>query len=127
MRFVGLDVHRDFCEIEIAIVDQGRVRSAGRVSTAPEALELFAGSLEPDDQVVLDATTTRWRSRGCCAHEPARQQLGQRAGIELVGFCRTRLMHRAGVGQHHARHMRARYKATILLQNVTMRERLCHR
>jgi hypothetical protein len=35
-----LDVHRDFCEV--AIAEAGSVRSAGRVETTPEALELFA-------------------------------------------------------------------------------------
>lgn len=40
MRFIGLDVHRDFCEV--AIAEDGELRSAGRVETAPEALELFA-------------------------------------------------------------------------------------
>ena len=54
MRFVGLDVHRDFCEV--AIVEHGGVRSAGRVPTTPEALTLFAQSLGPDAHVVLEAT-----------------------------------------------------------------------
>ena len=54
MRCVGLDVHRDFCEV--AIVEHGVVRSAGRVPTTPEALTLFAQSLGPDAQVVLEAT-----------------------------------------------------------------------
>jgi transposase len=54
MRFIGLDVHRDFCEVAIAEV--GGVRSAGRVKTAPEALALFAGSLRADDEVTLEAT-----------------------------------------------------------------------
>src|SRR3954469_5910882 len=53
-RSVGLDVHRDFCEV--AIADGGRARSAGRVATAPEQLELFAQSLSPMDRVVLEAT-----------------------------------------------------------------------
>jgi len=54
MRSIGLDVHRDFCEV--AISDGGRARSAGRVETTPERLELFARSLAPDDRVVLEAT-----------------------------------------------------------------------
>src|SRR5215207_7411869 len=53
-RFVGLDVHRDFCEV--AIVEQGRVRSAGRMATTPEALTLFGESLGPAAEVVLEAT-----------------------------------------------------------------------
>jgi hypothetical protein len=42
-------VHRDFCEV--AIADGGRARSAGRIKTTPEDLELFAGSLACDDRV----------------------------------------------------------------------------
>ena len=53
-RSIGLDVHRDFCEV--AIADGGRARSAGRVATSPEELELFAQSLAPTDRVVLEAT-----------------------------------------------------------------------
>ena len=54
MRFIGLDVHRDFCEV--AIAEAGRVRRARRVETTPAALELFAQSLAGDDQVVLEVT-----------------------------------------------------------------------
>src|SRR5712691_4389876 len=54
MRFIALDVHRDFCEV--AIADGSGVRSAGRVRTSREELGLFAGSLAADDQVVLEAT-----------------------------------------------------------------------
>ena len=54
MRFIGLDVHRDFCEV--AIAEGGRVRRAVRVETTPTALELFAQSLAADDQVALEAT-----------------------------------------------------------------------
>jgi transposase len=53
-RSIGLDVHRDFCQV--AIADGGRARSAGRIATTPEQLELFAQSLAPDDRVVLEAT-----------------------------------------------------------------------
>src|ERR1044071_2464237 len=53
MRFIALDVHRDFCEV--AIAEGGRVRRAGRVETTT-TLELFAQSLAADDQVVLEAT-----------------------------------------------------------------------
>ena len=54
MRFIGLDVHRDFCEV--AIAEAGGVRLAGRVRTEPAALELFAQSLGRDDEVALEAT-----------------------------------------------------------------------
>jgi transposase len=54
MRFIALDVHRDFCEV--AIAEGGRLRHAGRVETTPAALELFAESLAADDRVALEAT-----------------------------------------------------------------------
>ena len=57
-RAIGLDVHRDFCEV--AICEAGRVRSAGRVETTPEALELFAESLGPEDRVALEVTGGAW-------------------------------------------------------------------
>ncbi len=58
MRAIGLDVHRDFCEI--AIAEAGSVRSAGRIATRPEVLELFAQSLGADDRVVLEVTGNAW-------------------------------------------------------------------
>ena len=58
MRAVALDVHRDFCEV--AIVEAGRLRSAGRVATRPEALELFAQSLDARDWVALEVTGNAW-------------------------------------------------------------------
>ena len=58
MRSIGLDVHRDFCEV--AIVEAGEVRSAGRIETTPEALELFAQSLCVTDRVVLEVTGNAW-------------------------------------------------------------------
>ncbi len=58
MRSVALDVHLDFCEV--AIVEDGEVRSAGRIETKPEQLELFASSLGPDDRVALEVTGNAW-------------------------------------------------------------------
>jgi transposase len=58
VRSIGLDVHRDFCEI--AIVEAGEVRSAGRIETTPVALELFAQSLCSNDRVVLEVTGNAW-------------------------------------------------------------------
>jgi transposase len=57
-RSVGLDVHRDFCEV--AIAERGSVRSAGRVETSPERLELFARSLGADDRVALEVSGGAW-------------------------------------------------------------------
>jgi hypothetical protein len=57
-RAIGLDVHRDFCEV--AVVEDGDLRSAGRIATTPEALELFAQSLAPTDRVALEVTGSGW-------------------------------------------------------------------
>ena len=46
MSSVALDVHLDLCE-KVAIVEDGEVRSAGRIETKPEQIELFARSLGP--------------------------------------------------------------------------------
>jgi len=54
LRYIGLDIHRDFCEV--AISEGGPARSAGRVESDPERLELFAQSLAPSDRVVLEST-----------------------------------------------------------------------
>ena len=58
MRSIGLDIHRDFCEV--AIAEGGEVRSPGRVEMRPEALELFAGSLASTDQVALEVSGNAW-------------------------------------------------------------------
>jgi hypothetical protein len=54
VRYIGLDVHREFCEV--AISEDGRVRSAGRIRSRRPELELFAQSLGQDDEVALEAT-----------------------------------------------------------------------
>jgi transposase len=61
-RAIGLDVHRDFCEV--AICEAGVVRSAGRIETSPEVLELFAQGLGPEDRVALEVTGAAWEIAG---------------------------------------------------------------
>jgi transposase len=51
-------VHLEFCEV--AIAEGSAVRSVGRVETKPDALELFAQSLGPDDRVALEVTGNAW-------------------------------------------------------------------
>jgi transposase len=58
VRAIGLDVHRDFCEV--AIAEAGNVRSAGRIATRPDVLEAFAQSLTTDDRVALEVTGNAW-------------------------------------------------------------------
>src|SRR3984893_19366710 len=57
-RAIGLDVHRDFCEV--AIAQDGEVRSSGRVDPPPERLELFGSSLHPRDRVALEVSGSAW-------------------------------------------------------------------
>jgi hypothetical protein len=55
VRSIGLDVHRDFCEV--AILDSCGGRARGRIATTtPDDLELFAQSLGPADHVALELT-----------------------------------------------------------------------
>ena len=57
-RAVGLDVHRDFCVV--AICEDGKVHSAGRVPSTPEGLMTLAASLAPSDRVALEVTGSCW-------------------------------------------------------------------
>jgi transposase len=54
LRFIGLDVHREFAQV--ALLEGGQVRQVGRIPTTPAALRVFADTLRPDDQVALEAT-----------------------------------------------------------------------
>jgi len=58
MRSIGLDIHRDFCEV--AIAEGGEIRSPGRIEMTPAALELFAASLCHDDRVALEVSGNAW-------------------------------------------------------------------
>jgi hypothetical protein len=55
---IGLDVHLEFCEV--AVCENGGVRSAGRVESKPEALEVLAASLLATDRVALEVTGNSW-------------------------------------------------------------------
>jgi transposase len=57
-RAIGLDVHRDFCEV--AICEDGEVRSAGRVPATPEGVRTLAESLLASDRVALEVTGSCW-------------------------------------------------------------------
>src|SRR5215203_3727422 len=61
MRAIGLDVHLEFCEV--AIAEGEEVRSAGRIETKPERIELFAQSLGAEDLVALEVTGNAWEIR----------------------------------------------------------------
>ncbi len=69
MRSIGLDVHKRFAEV--AILDGKDPPIGRRIGTTTGALRAFAGTLRPDDQVVLEATMNTWAIadllRGSCA------------------------------------------------------------
>src|ERR1035441_10612989 len=54
-RSIGLDVHRDFCEV--AVHQAGKVTHWPRVSARPGPLQEFAETLRADDEVALEATS----------------------------------------------------------------------
>jgi transposase len=57
-RAIGLDVHREFCEV--AICEDGEVRSAGRVPATPDGIGTLAESLAASDRVALEVTGSCW-------------------------------------------------------------------
>ncbi len=57
-RAIGLDVHRDFCVV--AICEDGKIRSGGRVPSTPEGLATLAESLVGSDRVALEVTGSCW-------------------------------------------------------------------
>ena len=86
-RAIGLDVHRDFCEIAICEED-GQVRSAGRVKTTPEALKVMAESLLSSDRVVLEVTANAWEIARIL--EPQRPGSATGCGLPISGRRRMR-------------------------------------
>jgi hypothetical protein len=54
VRFIGMDVHREFAQL--AVIEDGVVRDEGRIGVTPEALRDWAAGLNVDDQVALEAT-----------------------------------------------------------------------
>jgi transposase len=54
VRYIGMDVHREFAQL--AVLENGLVRDEGRIGVTPEALRAWAKDLRGDDQVALEAT-----------------------------------------------------------------------
>ena len=57
-RGVGLDVHREFCEV--AVCEDGQTRSAGRVPATPDGIRMLGESLLATDRVALEVTGSCW-------------------------------------------------------------------
>jgi len=58
MRSIGLDIHKRFAEV--AIIEGKGPPDRRRIATTPAALQAFAATLRPDDQLVLEATMNTW-------------------------------------------------------------------
>jgi transposase len=56
MRFIGIDVHRDFCEVCVLDRGSGELQRR-RVPTRPDELEAFAGELDREDVVALETSS----------------------------------------------------------------------
>jgi hypothetical protein len=54
MRVIGLDIHRSLAEV--AILDKGEIRYAGRVALGHDSVLQLGRSLSTSDAVVLEAT-----------------------------------------------------------------------
>jgi transposase len=57
-RAIGLDLHRDFCEV--AVCEEGLTYGAGRVQTSQEGIDGLAASLQPTDRVVMEVSGGAW-------------------------------------------------------------------
>lgn len=57
-RAIGLDLHRDFCEI--AVCESGQTYGGGRVAMTADGIEALASSLEPTDRVVMEVSSSAW-------------------------------------------------------------------
>ncbi|MDP9258917.1 MAG: IS110 family transposase, partial [Actinomycetota bacterium] len=88
MRSIGMDVHRDFCEV--ALVEDGALRSAGRVETSPEALGVFADSLCETDEVVLETTSGAIEIARLLAPRVARVVLANAADVRAIAHARVK-------------------------------------
>jgi len=53
-RVIGMDIHRTFAEV--VFWESGKLRPGGRVSMTRAGLEGFGGSLDKEDEVVIEAT-----------------------------------------------------------------------
>ena len=54
MRIIALDVHRRFAQV--AVLEDGKIRNAGRIDLEHSRLLQFAKTLKPDDEIIIEAT-----------------------------------------------------------------------
>ena len=88
MRSIGLDVHRDFCEV--AIFEDGEVSKHPRVPARRAALEAFASSLRRTDQVGLEATGNALAIARLIEPHVARVVVANAAVTKMIGAARAK-------------------------------------
>jgi transposase len=88
MRSIGLDVHRDFCEV--AIFEEGVVSRHPRVPARRAALTAFARSLKPTDQVGLEATGNALAVARLIEPHVARVVVANAAVTKSIGAARAK-------------------------------------
>ena len=54
MKIIALDVHRSFAQV--AILENGKLRDAGKIDLARNRLLQFARKLKSNDEIVIEAT-----------------------------------------------------------------------
>ncbi len=54
MRIIALDVHRSFAQM--AVLEDGKIRNAGKIDLEHNRLLQFAKRLKPDDEIIIEAT-----------------------------------------------------------------------
>ncbi len=87
-RSIGLDVHRDFCEV--AIAEDGQISRGGRIETRPETIALFAQSLGPEDEVVLEATGGSVQIARMLAPHVRRVVIANAADVRAIAYARVK-------------------------------------
>lgn len=88
MRAIGLDVHQSFCEVAIYV--GGEVRSAGRIETSREALELFAQSLAATDRVAMEASGPAFAVARILAPHVAEVVVANAAEVRAISHARVK-------------------------------------
>ncbi|MDH3683492.1 MAG: IS110 family transposase [Acidimicrobiia bacterium] len=88
MRSIGLDVHRDFCEV--AIFEDGKVTKHPRVPARRAELAVFALSLRRTDQVGLEATGNALAIARIIEPHVARVVVANAAVTNLIGAARAK-------------------------------------
>ena len=88
MRSLALDVHQGFCEVAIRAAQE--TRSAGRIKTDRAELELFARSLDPSDQVVMEASGPALEIARIIAPHVARVVVANASELRAIAHARVK-------------------------------------